>query len=213
MINRKRTTLLTLVVVSVILLFIAYSIFVSIRNTGKSVVVVSVAPKDAKLLLDQTKYIKSGNDRIAPGNHVIKASRVGFVTEEQHFIVSKDVSNVVLVALTPNSNVGTTYLNNHQNEFIKIGDLGEQQNNRITAVIIKQYPIVNHLPADLSPLFTINYGKSKKYPNDPTKIAIYISAANPANRQSALLYFFSMGYDPSNYEIVFQNLVHIESGD
>lgn len=68
------------------------------------------------------------------------------------------------------------------------------------------YPITKNLPLDISPEYRIDYGTSIKYPNDPSKIALYISANSSLNKHAALQAIYLFGYDPSDYEIIFQPL-------
>jgi hypothetical protein len=73
-------------------------------------------------------------------------------------------------------------------------------------VINQHDPLISKLPLDVSPAFIIDYGASVKYPDDPTKIAIYIFSANPSNKHDAISSIYFLGYDPSDYEIVFKNI-------
>lgn len=70
----------------------------------------------------------------------------------------------------------------------------------------KTYPITNNLPLDISPEYKIEFGSSVKYPNDPSKIALYISSNSNKNTHAALQAIYLFGYDPSDYEIIFQPL-------
>jgi len=197
---------ITLVVCSILFVLLVLLTFAFSSNSGKTEVNISVAPKDSSLLLDQTKYINSGKNMMIPGDHTIKISRSGFSSQTFKFIVEQGGANTLPVALTPNTADGKTYLNDHSSDFSKIGDLSELKSNVITKATNKKYPLTKDLPVDISPLYIISYGPSVKYPNDPTKIAIIVSSANPADDQLALQSIYRAGFDPSDYEIIFGSL-------
>lgn len=94
----------------------------------------------------------------------------------------------------------------NKNDTIKNEGEASLKFNKDSQEATKAYPIITDLPQDISPIFRIDYGVSKRYPNDPTKIALYISYDNVADKISALDYIYRMGYDPSDYEIIFESL-------
>ena len=65
-------------------------------------------------------------------------------------------------------------------------------------------PITNVLPIDVSPQYKIEYGRSKKYPNDYSKGAIHIRSASTRDKNDAVEMIYDAGYDPSDYELIFE---------
>jgi len=63
-----------------------------------------------------------------------------------------------------------------------------------------------YFPIDVSPQYKILYGRSLKYPNDLSKGAIYIYSSSVQNKHDALQMIYDIGYDPSDYEIVFKEI-------
>lgn len=63
------------------------------------------------------------------------------------------------------------------------------------------------LSVDMSPLYKIEQRQSRKYPNDPNKSAVYISSDKPTDKFAAIKYIYDLGYDPSDFEIVFKEPV------
>ena len=57
----------------------------------------------------------------------------------------------------------------------------------------------------MSPLYKIGQGISKKNPSE-LSVAIYIASNNPTDKLSALQEIYNLGYDPSDYEIIFEGL-------
>lgn len=204
MINRK---IAAIVVVAVAILGIVLSLWVSseVNDSGNNVDLY-VAPKDSSLLLDGKTTISAGKQKISAGKHSLKITRDGFLSETQSFTAKSGELTTVLVSLTPNSEEGFKYQKDNQDEFINIQNLGSIEYSKGADALSKNYPILSKLPQDISPLYTIFYGESKIYPNNPTKIAIYIGSSSPANKQAALSSIYDMGYDPSDYEIIFESL-------
>ncbi|MCX6728169.1 MAG: hypothetical protein NTV39_00145 [Candidatus Saccharibacteria bacterium] len=179
---------------------------------GKASVSIIVAPTDSELILDNNSHVNAGDSMLTLGTHTIKVSRSGFASKTLQFVVSKNDSNIVPIALVPNSSEGNTYLINHSSDFVKVGDLEIPQTDAINRAIKQQSPIIKALPIDVSPLYVITYGTSVKYPTDPSKFAIYINAATPAGRQYALRDLNDRGFDVSDYEIVFDTVNNNNGG-
>lgn len=197
MTNRKKIILLisTITLILFVLLVCLY-----LSNIGKTSVNISVAPIDSKLLLDQKTSIKSGENIITLGTHTIQVSRDGFSRKTVRFVVENGNTNIVPIALIPNTSAGNTYLVNHSSDFIKIGDLQIPQTDAVNQELKNQYPLITKLPMEKSRHYIITY----EYPNDTTGLVIYISTASPADKRSALSAIYEAGYDPSDYEIVFE---------
>lgn len=205
MVKNKKIIILILVLIVVT---VSVAVVVALINKGSNKIetTVYVTPSDAKIVLDKSTSISNGKNYISAGNHTISASRSGFTSKKLDFIVQKNSVNIFTMILDTNSSVGTQYLNDHKDEITKLEAIGSQQYTSNSNLIGENYPFIKDLPIDISPLYRIDYGTSKKYPNDPTKIAIYVSAASPKDKQLALSTIYDKAYDPSDYEIIFESL-------
>lgn len=81
-------------------------------------------------------------------------------------------------------------------------EAGGQQFDQDQQRIINDYPLMSKLPFALR-YASISYGASAKYPNDKNKMAVIIRADTPAGRLQGLSYIRYVGYDPTDYEIIF----------
>jgi hypothetical protein len=99
---------------------------------------------------------------------------------------------------------GDQYRLTHQQEFIDVEGVASAESETNSKNIATNNPIISQLPIDATPNYRVDYGVSKKYPNDPSKIALYISADSDFYRHVALSAIYLAGYDPSDYEIIFQ---------
>jgi hypothetical protein len=202
MINRKKLVLAFIIISSLFLLFLFLN---ATNNNNKDVVNIQVAPKDAKIILDNKTTTRTGEQALTSGKHTIRTSRDGFSDNQQTFFTKKGEISTVLVGLTPNSPIGTKYIEDNQDEFVELQNLGSLEYNKGAEALAKKYPMIIDLPIDAY-YYQIDYGKSSKYPDDPNSIAIYIRANTPFYRQTAVYSIYNLGYDPSDYEIIFEPL-------
>jgi hypothetical protein len=204
--KKSRIIFISIAVFILIVASISFTIIKNNDNKNKLAVTIYLVPNDAKMILDNNTQINNGQYEMSAGNYTISASRSGFKSQKFNLIVRKNYVNIFAEMLTANSNEGTQYLNTHADEITKLETLGDQQYTYTSNQLSHNYPLIKILPIDISPLYRIDYGVSKKYPNDPTKIAIYISAAHPVDKQYALSAIYDHGFDPSDYEIIFESL-------
>ena len=202
MMNKKILALVLALIVAVILA----SIFIT---TKKDVVVTTgfnilVAPGNSQIYLDGKK-IKSGINQTEPGKHSIVVKHNDFTTHKS--IVESKLNKIVPlpIGLEPSTAAGVAWKQKNGDEYTKLQAIGDQNFESESKAAVDQYPIISELPKDMSPLFRIDYGISKKYPSSE-KIALYVSSRNPVEKQNALSYIYGMGYDPSDYEIIFEGL-------
>jgi hypothetical protein len=188
------TTLIALVAACLIVNFVT--------GIGKDVVTVMVAPKDTKLTIEG-KAIGNNKVKLKTGTYTIKASRDGFTDQTKEYTTVNSRHNELWFIMLPSSDTGTEYQKNHQKEFQRAYDFANSFASEAVQSKVLSYPLLKKMPVNVYPLFTINEGQSKKHPNDDTKRAIYINSGSPESKNSALSYIYSLGFDPSDYEIIF----------
>lgn len=189
------------------------AIYNSVSGRGKDVINIRIAPKDAKLILDENINIKPGKVKVTTGQHTITAEREGFESQTKEFITQPSQNNLVIFILPSNSEAGEEYYSLHETEFTKIYELLNERTEALLFEKLSNYPIIEELPLNTEPLFTINYGASEKHPNNEQKFAIYISTSAPSGKYYALKSIYGLGYDPTDYEIIFEQAEIIETGD
>jgi hypothetical protein len=199
---------LLLILVTVALLAVSPFIAWQIYTKGKTKLTVNVAPRDAKISLNDSS-IKIGANYVKPGDYTITISRNGFETYSQSISIKASEPLAISKLLSASSTEGTTYEKQHVEEFSRVADIIDEEEYTYNAYsntewTEQNYPLLVSLPVYMSSLFSIEYGQSEKYPNDPSKKAVIIYADTPDGKQSALMYIYSMGFDPSDYEILFK---------
>ena len=215
--NFKRLLFITS---GIFVLIIVFVIFTYVMGIGKDVVEMVVAPKDTTLLLDDSTAIKPGKLKVKTGTHTIKANRQDFEDQTKEFTTVDDQENIVWFEMIPSNQAGIDYRDTHKDEFQKVYEIANSKVGEATDNKVKKYPLIASLPASTKTLlfnsvdpkwapyaeeyFVINYGQSQKNPYDSSRLAIYITANHPAGRQAAINYIYSVNFDPSDYEIVFE---------
>lgn len=197
-----------LIILSAIICLVTLGFIFVVNSKTKdgAEVIIRIAPADATIVVDSTLKAKNGSNRMQPGKHNIAFSRVGFIGDEIQFVVTKEGPNVIVMGLTPNSEEGNKYVEDNQKEFIENDGYGSEEATRKGKLSAETYPLINKLPLDVTPQYRIDFGISKKYPDDSSKIAIYISSASLIDKSDAIQMIYDIGYDPSDYEIIFRPL-------
>lgn len=160
---------------------------------------ISVLPASASVKLDG-QPITPGDRYVQAGKHKLVASLDGFADASQSFTISLDQPLAINLILNPDSKAGFDYLQNHPDEAQQRETLGTGNYSDITALQQKLYPIIGELP-QIGLGYSVNYGQSKKYPNDPTKIALTIKYTTAETKTRALNWIRFLGYNPRDYEI------------
>ncbi len=203
--NKRKIVIILIVVFTLLILITSVFIFLKIKEQNGIKVSINVAPIDSNIIIDDKKNGINGINYLSAGKHKVIFKRSGFSNQEQNITVGANNNKTILMTLVPNNSEGTNYYNSHKDDFMEIESLGSQQFLETGKIISQNYPLVNELPIDAN-IFRIDYGASKKYPNEPTKTAIYISSSNPTDKFAAIKNIYEMGYDPSDYEIIFKDI-------
>jgi len=203
MVNRNRLIAIASVVLIAFILLIAMAVYHYTNSIGKVSVKISVAPADSTLSIDGNR-VAGSTVLVKPGEHTLVASRQDFVTATYKF--NTENTTEIPVSLVADNASGQAYITSHRSDFLNVGQIGSSQYDTNSTDLANNYPIVSQLPLDISPEYKIDYDASKKYPNNPSRIALIISANTAITRRAALQAIYTLGYDPSDYEIIFQPL-------
>ena len=180
------------VIVSILLFMFVLFIF----PPGESSANFTIIPSDAQVKIDGEQVKQSKSYTIRTGSHKLEISRGGFIS--LNITTPKDITGKQLYTLTPSSEEGYTWLVNHPAEAQTREGAGGAAFDKASANLKSQNKLVTELPFVLSNL-RIDYG------NRPDgQLAIYITAATVRDRSEAIQIIRHMGYDPSDYIIIFK---------
>lgn len=183
---------------AIVSMLVLGGILLSLRPSGNIEFV--VVPKDAVLFLDGKK-VSSKKQQLIAGEHELKALRDGFATGTKTFTATKD-EQIVELALDTNSSVGVAYLKNHPKEAYLRESIRAKESDELADKSLKQNPVIELLPF-IDREWRIDYGRSQKYPDDPTRVAIIITATSPQGKQDALDWLRFKGFNPDELEILY----------
>ena len=204
MAGNRLLKIVVLIFVGTILVFAGLGLVQLFNNIryGSSIII-EVAPTDATVTINGNKA-KIGKNLANSGTYQIGASREGFEPYTKTIKVGNDEDAYAGLVLYPKESEFSNWYLDNRSEAENAESISGKNSDIVATQNKQNSPLITRLPAIYRP-FSIDYGKSKKYPNDPGKIAIYIKALNPADRQSALRWIENRGFNPADYEIVFSN--------
>lgn len=190
----------------IVLALLAYIFILGLKSSSSSgtLNIQSIVPTDASVTVDNHQVNSNGNVSVTPGQHTVVAKRNGFADKTLNTTVKAGETQNVNIIMTPNSNVGYQWLTDHPDAAVQFeGQQGAQytQNSQTTT---DKNPLIAYLP-EIRPTWRIDYGKSKAHPNDPTAVAIIITYGGAdIDKQNALQWIKDQGFNPDDYEIIFQ---------
>ncbi len=194
-----KIVLISMVVVILALLSVLVKNFAQHRGKGR--IDIQVAPTDSLVQING-KRIRGSKQYLSPGTYKVEASKSGFTNDAQTIQLEKNQVRTAYLSPEPNSAEAQAWLTSHPKEQAKREAIGGQKFKIDQDYIHSHYPLLAKLPQEFR-YFSLSYGQSTQYPNDPKKIAIIIKAFDASGRQQALQWIRSQGYDPTNYLIEF----------
>lgn len=200
--NRKNILIITVVGI----LVIGFGIVIKNSITGPTgEVSLQLAPRDMQLFVDGKEADANEENILAlsPGKHTIKGQRTDFIENSITVDVKKGETHDALLLLDPLNAVGQQYLDEHPEESGLYSYKSSAAFDRSVEIMTENSPIVSDLPI-LDPNWRMDYGQSVGHKEKDGAIAVFIYAASPEARQNALGWMRQQGYDPSDYEIIFE---------
>lgn len=195
-----------LIAAVVAILVIGFGIVIKNSITGPTgEVALQLAPRDMRLFVDG-KAVEANEEDIltlSPGKHTIKGQRTDFIENSITVEVKQNETQDALLLLDPLNAVGQQYLNDHPEESGLYSHKSSAEFDKSVETMTENSPIVSDLPI-IDPNWRMDYGASVKHRETDGAIAVYIYAATPEARQNALGWMRLQGYDPSDYEIIFE---------
>lgn len=182
-----------------ILLIIIWGVSTYIDRYGKIPVVVSVVPSNASVTFSG-KDSSNGTHYLQAGTYDVSVHQDGFKTQTQKVIITEGKEqNVVAVSLIAESDEAKKWANSHQDDYQKNEIYGSIQANSDGKYFTNKNPITTKLPYN-DPYFTIGY-----IANSDQSITLTIITPSPRYRFYAIEQIRKLGYDPTDFKIVFKD--------
>ncbi|MFZ2545303.1 MAG: PEGA domain-containing protein [Candidatus Saccharimonadales bacterium] len=194
--NKQRVVAIFLLLFAVIVI---WSISTTINRQGKIAVVVSAVPNDAQITFSGSNE-GNGTRWIKPGDYTVIAKKDGFTTVTKKVRITDQKSqNVIALSLHAESDDAKNWANTHMAEYQKNEMYGTIEANTNGEYFSQLNPITTKLPF-IDPYFKIAYET-----NSNQSIRLTVSTPSPRYRFYALEKIRNLGYDPTDFTIVFKD--------
>ncbi len=196
---RKNLLILAIVILFMaVLAFSAYNIWYN--NTYSATISLVYAPASAAVTIDG-KTTVSNKIQVKPGPHTVIIKKDGFAPNTSNITASKGQTTTVAVALRPSSAATANwYTNNPADQKINEA-VGATNSAAASNQLQTSFPVASVLPLT-GPTYEIDYGAS---PDKSGQFAMFITYYSNTGKQDALNALTSLGYNPSNYEIIYKS--------
>lgn len=195
--KNRRTIIVS--VVGFVFLLIAWAIFDHVSHIGKVAVTITTVPYDATVAINDQKT-RGGTKWLVPGTYTISSSKDGFVTRKKQVVVTTDKKqNVVSLALSPQSEAAKAWAIAHANDYSNNEPYGAMEAQANGEYFAKTHPIITSLPYE-DPYYKINYEQGSD-----NSVILTIATASPRYRYFAVKKIRDLGYNPTDYKIIFKN--------
>ena len=188
-----------------ILIFIGWSVYLLIP---KGYVLFQTAPETVYIKINdgEEKAINNGDKLFfKPNKYKVVIYRDEFNPQFEEFTIKNGETKEIIAALKPlTENAKNILLDN--NESIKI--LEKSTSIKIdneSEFLEKTYPILKILPIE-NRNYTIMTCESKKFPNQPDKVALCINITEESVRNRVKEDILSKGYDLNDYEVTWVDI-------
>lgn len=199
--NKKILLLIVLVLIAVGAL-IFYGLYQSSKNKELTAsITIEVVPNGAKSTING-RGVREGTTKLKPGVAEIIISKKGFETIKQTVVLKDGEPRYFGFALVSNSASTADWYDKHPEDAKKAEGISSRNYDESSAKDAQETPFIMELPfVSSDERFRIDYGQSD---TDNNRIIIYISANTQEARDAALLWIKSVGYDPSELNIVYR---------
>jgi hypothetical protein len=156
------------------------------------------APTSATATIND-KPIQSGQTKVKPGTYEVVIKKDGFATNSSTVNASKGQTSTITVSLLSNdASTADWYANNPGDQTINEA-VGAANAETSESQLEATFPVSKILPLT-GPTYAADYGSS---PDKTGQFAIFITYYTDTGKQDALDAIRSLGYNTSDYEIIY----------
>lgn len=197
------------IVAFVVFVFFAIGMYIySLRFTAE--LNITVAPTFAKVEIAGRKFSALGTAKVEPGKTVAKITAKGFQPQEIALNISEDGENNLYAYLLPENGAGLAWYAENDKEGERLTIVSDAQARIEAAAYLARYPITAILPLQVVEetddkyvwrTYRIDSGKFTGCQGD---FCVKITDETGGNRENALQKIRDAGYNPDDYEIIYQ---------
>ena len=182
-----------------LIISITWVVVTFVGRIGKLPVVVAVVPSNATVTIDNQRY-GNGTQWLKPGTYKVTVSKDGFATSNESTVVTdKKSQNVVAVSLKAESDEAKKWATEHQKEYSSNEQYGAIEASTDGKYFADTHPITTKLPFN-DPYFTIGYTV-----DEDNSVTLTVATPSPRYRFYAVEKIRQLGFDPTDFKIVFKD--------
>lgn len=206
----KQHRLVSVLILMNIIAVVVVIVVIVVNSMKTATVNIEVAPAEATIELNGTKYTNLKSHDVLPGNYHVRISMEGMQTKEYDFDLEKDGFVRVRTYLLDNAGTFDYYLT-HPDDEMTLADVADDDASK---EFIKKYnrmkSIKDQLPAVFD-AYSDDFSEYTRYElslderdDCPKILCLLITDKTGGNKQIAIDKVAEMGYDPDDYKISYE---------
>lgn len=199
--DKRRKIIMALLITAFVALLSFVAIY-GIVNANRGQITINTIPDDSTVILGDKQVSGNRQINVTPGTYKIRVSRSGFAEQTKEIKVAKDTNESHNIYLEPNSPEGFQWLQDHPEQAHEAEAEAGRRFEQTVQEVINELPLIKELPF-IDQQYRIDYGRSKKDPNNQKAVAIYIKYWADIGKEQALEWIRFKGYDPNKLEIIY----------
>lgn len=194
--HKRKIVWLVSLLVAILLVWTAVTLT---SRIGKVATTFAVVPSDAAVTVDGKK-MSSGTHWLNAGKYEVVVQKDGFATKKKTInVTNAKKQNVTAISLNPESEEAKEWAKQHEKDYSKNERYGAIEANAEGQYFSETNPITTELPYK-DPYYTIGY-----MPNSDNSIDLTITTESPRYRFYAIEKIRELGYDPTDFKIIFKD--------
>jgi hypothetical protein len=191
--QRNRTIL---IIAAVFILIGLVTFIISSMLKSREQITVDSVPTDLILTMDGKKVKNAGAIGVQPGTYTFEGKRQGFKSKTVTITLKDKEKKTMRMYLDPDSAQANEWLSKNEEEALKWEAQKGQEHNAKAAQAVKDNPLLSELPyIGGGYKWRIDAGVTEPGAKYPDQMTIYVRGKTQADRNDALLWIKSGGYD------------------
>lgn len=196
-----------------ILAFIAVVIWIIVlffQDLGRSATLdILIAPSSAKVEINNQIYKTKKTYRFEPGEYVAEISAEGFQTKEENIALQAGETTKLYIYLIPEDGDMSWYAK-HPEEDMILTSIGSWAAQDKSSTYLEAHPIANILPIEVVEVDPKTYDWTEyridggQFAECKSDFCLKITDSTGGNRKNALEKIRAKGYQPEDYEIIYE---------
>lgn len=187
------------------------AIILFIQDTKRTATLdITIAPSFAKVEIGNKTYKTKGVERLEPGHYSVKVSADGFTSQETTIDLTGGETTKLLLYLIP-ADGSMEWYRNHPDEMMILDTIGDAEAAQTAADYHDKYPISKDLPIIVVEVDKTTYAWTEYRIDGGTfeecqnkDFCLKITDSTGGNKDAAYAKIRASGYNPDDYEIIYE---------